>query len=194
MRFGQPFVLLALPLVLAGLAWAFGWAQRRRARLLVLFTGDPQQAWSASGASARRRRWQPWLTLATIGFLLLALSRPLWFVESDAHELPGVNYLLALDASRSMLASDVRPSRYAAATNAVDAWLAKARTERIGLITFAGAAYLNAPLTFDTSALRLVLRYIEPEDLLEGARRSKHRWNAPPSTFRTTTCRSAWSC
>ena len=52
-----------------------------------------------------------------------------------------------------MLATDVRPSRWSASTNALDRFLAGTRADRIGLLSFSGVAYLNAPLTFDTLAL-----------------------------------------
>jgi Ca-activated chloride channel family protein len=168
MKFGQPVFLLLLPLLIVGLGLTFRWGARRRANLLVQFTGDPARRWSGSRGLPGRSRWDEGLALLAVGAVVLALARPLLFIDRGQPELRGVSYLVALDASRSMLANDVRPSRYAAATNALDGWLARAANNRIGLVTFAGAAYLNAPLTFDTSALRLVLRYVEPEDLLEG--------------------------
>ncbi|HTI71701.1 MAG TPA: VWA domain-containing protein, partial [Candidatus Limnocylindria bacterium] len=72
-------------------------------------------------------------------------------------------YLVALDASRSMLVRDVRPNRWSAATNAVDRFLAESRNDRIGLITFSGVANLNAPLSFDSTAIRTLVRFTSPE-------------------------------
>jgi Ca-activated chloride channel family protein len=168
MRLAHPWLLALAPFAVAALAWLLRWADQRRERLTLAFTGDPARFWSAPGFSASRRRAAFVLTLAIVGLMLTALARPLWFVESGQHEMQGINYLLLIDASRSMLATDVKPNRYGAVTNALDPWLARARLDRIGIITFAGAPYLNAPLTFDTSALRMILGYLEPEDLLEG--------------------------
>jgi Ca-activated chloride channel family protein len=108
------------------------------------------------------------LLLATVGFLLVTLARPMRYAKANEEELQGIPYIVALDASRSMLATDVKPSRYGAASNALDRWIQESSVDRIGLITFAGDAYLNAPITFDIEALRTVLRFIEPDEVYEG--------------------------
>lgn len=168
MKFAYPWLLFAIPPVLAAVWFALIWGQRRRRRLLEKFTGDPARYWSSPGFSEWRRRLGTGLTLASLAFLLAALARPLLFSKAKMEELQGIHYLILLDASRSMLATDVKPTRYGAATNALDRWLDETRADRIGIVTFAGEAYLNAPLTFDTTALRTVLRFIEPELILEG--------------------------
>ncbi len=168
MRFAYPWLLLLVPPVLAGLVLAFRWGEKRRRELLNQFTGDPSRYWSSPGASKTRRALGVILTLGAVGFLMAALARPLVFSKINEDELQGVPYIFALDASRSMLATDVRPNRYGAASNALDHWLEDVRADRVGLVTFAGDAYLNAPLTFDTLALRTVLRFLEPEEIFEG--------------------------
>ena len=162
MRFAHPTLLWLTP-VLVGVLWtALVVAARRRSAALAAFAGGRGRAWARPNASVPRGRWDLLLTLAAFAFLLLTLARPLVFRRNEANELQGVPYLIALDASRSMLATDVRPTRWAAATNALDKFLADTRADRIGLITFSGAAYLTAPLTFDTTALRTTLRYLDP--------------------------------
>jgi Ca-activated chloride channel homolog len=168
MKFAHPWLLYLIPPALAALGLAMAWGRRRRRRLLEKFTGDPGLYWSSPGFSETRRRLGLALTLGTLGFLLVALARPLIFSKANLEELQGIPYLILLDASRSMLATDVKPTRYGAATNALDLWLADTRADRVGIVTFAGDAYLNAPLTFDTTALRTVLRFIAPEDVYEG--------------------------
>lgn len=165
MKFGHPLILYATPLLVVGLAWALTWACRRRNHLRARFAGAGASTWARSNASAGARRLDLALTLAAFASLGLALARPLWFRPDERNELQGVPYLIALDASRSMLATDVKPSRWSATTNALDRFLANTRTDRIGLLTFSGVAYLNAPLTFDTLALRTMLRYLDPNVL-----------------------------
>ena len=165
MKFGHPGIVYVLPLLLGGL-WALSWwAGRRRQRLTGYFAGPGVSTWARSNASARARTVDGILTLAAFALLGLALARPLWFRPDERNELQGVPYLIALDASRSMLATDVRPSRWSASTNALDRFLAGTRADRIGLLSFSGVAYLNAPLTFDTLALRTMLRYLDPNVL-----------------------------
>jgi len=165
MKFGYPQVLYAIPVALALLGWAFHWARRRRARLRERFTGAGDRTWAASNADKRAHGLDTALTAAAVVFLGLALARPLWFRPDERNELRGVPYLIALDASRSMLATDVRPSRWNVTTNALDRFLAGNRADHVGLLTFSGVAYLNAPLTFDTLALRTMLRYLDPNVL-----------------------------
>lgn len=165
MKFGHPLVAWLLPLVLAFLAGVLWWARRRRENLTGRFAGTGIRSWARTNASPRARIADLLLTLAAFAFLGLALARPMWFRPDDRNELQGVPYLIALDASRSMLATDVRPSRWTATTNALDRFLSGARADRIGLLTFSGVAYLNAPLTFDTLALRTMLRYLDPNVL-----------------------------
>lgn len=162
MRFAQPFWLYLLPAALGLLYFAYRRGDARRRRLLAAFLGDADRPSARTGADPRRRRWSRLLEAAAVACLCLALARPMRFEQTTPLELQGVPYLVALDASRSMLARDVPPSRWAAATNALDRFLAGNRGDRVGLITFAGVAYLNAPLTFDTLALRSMLHYLDP--------------------------------
>jgi Ca-activated chloride channel family protein len=165
MRFAHPWILILTPVAVALLWLCWELNRRRLERRKAVFTGGPGRLWAESNASRGARRAHLVLTLLTLTFLLAALARPLWFQKNDRAELQGIPYLIALDASRSMLATDVRPSRWAMATNSIDRFLASTRSDRIGLITFSGVAYLNAPLTFDTLALRMMLRYLDPNTL-----------------------------
>jgi len=129
--------------------------------LFQQFAG-PESHWSDAGFSGKRKVLDTVLTFLVFTGLMLALARPLYFQFDERSELNGAPYLIALDASRSMLAADVRPTRYGAATNALDHFFAETKGDRIGIVTFAGVGYLNAPLTFDTTALRTILSYINP--------------------------------
>ncbi len=161
MRFAAPLFLYALPVVWLVLGvWL--WLARRRRRVLFQQFAGPESQWSDAGFSGKRKTWDTVLTFVVFTGLMLALARPLYFQFDERSELNGAPYLIALDASRSMLAADVRPTRYSAATNALDHFFAETKGDRIGIVTFAGVGYLNAPLTFDTTALRTILSYINP--------------------------------
>ncbi|MBI5384262.1 MAG: VWA domain-containing protein [Verrucomicrobia bacterium] len=168
MKFAHLWLLWLIPPALAGLWLALAWGRRRRRKLSDKFTGDPAHCWSAPGFSETRRRLGTLLLLVAVGSMLLALARPLRYAKANEEELQGIPYIVALDASRSMLATDVKPTRYGAASNALDRWLTDSTADRVGITTFAGEAFLNAPITFDTEALRTVLRFIEPEEIYEG--------------------------
>ena len=161
MKFAAPLFLYALPVVWLMLGVGLWLARKRRRALFQQFAG-PQSKWSDAGFSGKRRFLDTVLTFLAFTGLMVALARPLYFQFDERNELNGAPYLIALDASRSMLAADVRPTRYSAATNALDHFFAETKGDRIGIVTFAGVGYLNAPLTFDTTALRTILSYINP--------------------------------
>lgn len=162
MKFAHPLIALLAPLAMLACWGALAWADRHRRRRAERFSGGPGRAWADSGALPWRRRVETALTVGALGLLLLAGSRPLRFLGSQKAELQGVPYLVALDASRSMLAGDLRPSRWGVTTNALDRFFAASPNDRVGLISFSGAAYLNAPLSFDMTAIRTTLRYLDP--------------------------------
>ncbi len=166
-KFVRPEFIVFTPVVWAILAWIFLRGNRTRRALLYKFAGSQTAEWSDSGASNRRRRWDRILWFITMTAMMVTLARPMFFARDDRSELQGAPYLIALDASRSMLAPDVPPSRYAAATLALDRFFADTTSDHIGLITFAGVAYMNAPLTFDMTALRTILSYVDPSALTD---------------------------
>ena len=167
MRFTYPWLLYATPLLTALLGLAWWWGERRRARLRTRFTGAGQRDWADPGFIPRRKFWELSLTLAGFALLLITLSGPKRYRPAEKTEMQGLPYLMALDASRSMQVADLRPNRWTVMTNAVDKYLQNLTGDRVGLITFAGRAYLNAPLTFDTLALRTTLRYLSPEAFMD---------------------------
>jgi Ca-activated chloride channel homolog len=164
MKFAHTQILIILPLVWAVIAWAMYRSDKRRYLLLKKFTGAQ---YTPSPKSNKRRLLDRVLFFVLITALYSTLARPMYFAKDDRNELKGAPYLIALDTSRSMLASDVEPSRYAAASIALDRFFAETKGDHIGLITFAGVAYMNAPLTFDMTALRTILTYIDPNALTD---------------------------
>lgn len=100
------------------------------------------------------------LLLCSAGLYLMlvaALCRPQWGVLPQQQESQGVDIMVALDTSRSMLADDLPPTRLAAAKKAVAALSERLQGDRISLIAFAGSAFTVCPLTSDYDAFRQVL-------------------------------------
>lgn len=167
MRLAHPDFLLALPLLWLGAVWLFRSADRRRRGLREKFLGTRQAGRTQADAVPRQQLLDRWLWVLAATGLVVALARPMILRHDPRSEREGVSYIIALDASRSMLAADVKPTRYSAATNALDRYFAETTADRIGLITFSGVAYLNAPLTPDTMALRTILGYVNPNALAD---------------------------
>ncbi|MBM3864834.1 MAG: VWA domain-containing protein [Verrucomicrobia bacterium] len=119
----------------------------------------------AAPRTGRRLRW--WLA-AGLTLAVLALARPQWGrieepVFDQAREI-----LLAVDLSRSMLTPDVKPSRLERAKLLIQSLLEKLAGERVGLVVFAGTAFLQAPLSADYEILREFLPALNPDFLPQG--------------------------
>src|SRR2546430_8094399 len=103
---------------------------------------------------------------ATLGlglfFLFLAAAGPQCGERTEVVKRSGMDLVVALDASNSMLARDVKPSRIERAKLEVTALLDRLNGDRVGLVVFAGDAFVQCPLTTDYAAARLFLRAVEP--------------------------------
>ena len=99
---------------------------------------------------------------AGLFFLFLAAAGPQCGERTELVKRTGIDLVIALDASNSMLARDVKPSRLDRAKLEVGALLDRLKGDRVGLVVFAGEAFVQCPLTSDYSAARLFLRAVDP--------------------------------
>ena len=157
MRFEYPLLLWLAPLVglLIGLA-AF-WARRRRVALAT--------SWSAE-LGARARRGSPFgVTAVVIAGLLAALgiAGPRGGRVDRLSEERGLNVLLAVDISRSMMAEDAEPNRLGRAVSEARRLVQDLPGDRIGVIAFAGQSHVLTPLTLDHSAAVMFLEAMDPD-------------------------------
>ena len=156
MRFGSPdnlWLLCLLP-VLAGAAI---WAGAARRRDLSGFAGATMATRLAQSVSTSRQHWRQVLLALGVAFLAGALARPQFGVRPEMAERRGVDVVVCLDVSRSMLAEDVRPNRLGRARHQVRELLRSLQSDRVGLVLFAGNAFVLCPLTLDHSALLMLL-------------------------------------
>jgi len=143
--------LIALALIPAVAAF-FVWARRRRRRALESFVSSGLLPAVAPDVDPRRRTIRAaLLTTATLG-LVIALGGPMWGFHWEEVHRQGVDLIVAIDTSRSMLATDVKPDRLARAKLAVQDLLAQLHGDRVGLVAFAGRAFVQCPLTLDYGA------------------------------------------
>lgn len=156
MRFGAPdhfWLLLLLPL----LGVFFVWAVFSKRRALARFA---HPAMVARLVDQRGPLWKygPYLLLGTgFAFLILALTGPQFGARTETSKRRGVDVVVVLDVSRSMLAADVKPSRLERAKHQVAELLDQLEGDRVGLVLFAGHAFIQCPLTVDYGALQLFL-------------------------------------
>jgi Ca-activated chloride channel family protein len=163
--FAAPVWLSVLVVALPAAAWLALRGERRRVAALDRFGEEPVLA-ESSPIPARARRWAA-LALR-LGALLLAgvaLARPQLGERPAAIARNGRDVLVLLDLSRSMTVADVAPTRLAAAKRAALDAITAGPTDRLGLIVFGGAAFVQLPLTADQATFRAFLDAAKPGDL-----------------------------
>ena len=125
--------------------------------------GDPQLVEQLMEGVARSR---PGIKLFLFSlawtFLVLGLARPQLGAKLEAVKKKGVEVIVALDVSNSMLAEDIQPSRLERAKKAISKMVDRMENDRVGLIVFAGDAYVQIPVTSDYQAVKMFLPTIGP--------------------------------
>jgi Ca-activated chloride channel family protein len=154
MTFANPHMLWLLLVIPPALLAFFWWAARTRQRLLTQFIQARLLPALTVGISATRQKIRlGCLVLAVVG-LILALARPQWGFDWEEMKLRGLDIVVAIDTSKSMLAEDIAPNRLARAKLAALELMQRAKSDRLGLVAFAGSAFLQCPLTIDDAAFR----------------------------------------
>lgn len=161
-RFGAESLLYAY-LLLPGLAALEWWAAARRRRDLDRFGERGRVDRLTRVLSRRGRTARTVLRIAAVGLLLTALARPQFGNRVETVRRAGQDVVVALDLSASMEAGDVAPNRLAAAKLAVGRLIGRFDGDRIGLVAFAGEAFVQSPLTLDYAAAALFLNAMEPD-------------------------------
>ena len=153
-RNAASFVLvLLLPIAMAFLVWRFRVRNIRLRRL-----GDPHVvAVMLPNVSSSRRFGKRALWFLALMSLIVALARPVWGEEISVLETQGVSVMIVLDVSNSMNAQDVAPSRLERAKLSLSDLIDGLSGNEIGLILFAGSAYVQFPLTTDTLSAKSFL-------------------------------------
>jgi len=160
--FAAPGVLLAGVVVLALLVVGLRRADRKRHADLSRFASAHVLADLTADVSVPRRRVKRAMIVTGIGLVLLALAGPEIGHRFEESRRRGIDVLIAVDVSKSMLAGDVVPNRLERAKLAV-ADLVAQLGDRVGLIAFAGTAFLQCPLTLDHRAFDESLAVLAPD-------------------------------
>jgi Ca-activated chloride channel homolog len=150
-----PLLLLALQI----------YAARARRRQLAQMAAPEFVATLTRSHSPLRRRVKDFLLLLTLAGIGLALARPQWGVREIATQNLSEDIIFAIDCSRSMLAADVAPNRLERAKMAVQDFVRRHTNGRVGLVAFAGQAFLQCPLTFDHWAFEDALAALDEKTI-----------------------------
>lgn len=166
MRFAHPqmlWLLLLVPLLVVGLALRYGWRRRTLAKLGYL----PRVSELASSVGHVKRLAKALALVAAVTLLVLAVARPQAGERTTLAPYVGIDIVVALDFSKSMLARDAYPSRIERAKAELSRLIDGLRGDRVGLVAFAGET-LSYPLTTDYSAAKLFWRDMMPDDMPVG--------------------------
>jgi Ca-activated chloride channel family protein len=164
MTFQTPALLwLIVALVPVALLWR-KLHTKRRARLENF---ADKSTWHVlnPAVSVNARRWKSIIFFAAVAFAIIAAARPQWGTREREVRQRGIDILVAIDVSQSMLAEDIRPNRLAQAKEKFDQLLGAFPGQRIGVLPFAGEAFLQAPLTTDYGIARRVLQNVGPDSV-----------------------------
>jgi Ca-activated chloride channel homolog len=161
MRFANPNMLWLMLVALPLLIYFLWWAWRKKQLLISQFVQSRLLAHLTVGVSKGRQKARMALVAAAVSLVFLALARPQWGTEFEEVHHRGLDIMVAIDTSKSMLAEDVSPNRLERAKLAVHDLIELAVHDRLGLAPFAGTAFLQTPLTIDSDAFRHSLDLIE---------------------------------
>ena len=159
------WLLAAVVLPLIAFFW---WAWRKRQELIAQFISSRLLSQLKVGVSATRQKARMAMIVIAFVFLIFALARPQWGVIEEEAFQRGLDIIVAIDTSNSMLAGDIEPSRLARAKLAALDLVRKAKTDRMGLIAFAGTAFLECPLTLDDAAFSQSVSALDTHTISEG--------------------------
>lgn len=130
---------------------------------------------STTGFSATGRSWRQYLIhilflfrILALGLLILVLARPQSSSKSRDVNIEGIDIVMAMDVSSSMLAQDLRPDRLEASKDVASEFIAGRPDDRIGLVIFSGESFTQSPLTSDHSMIRNLFKDIKSGMIEDG--------------------------
>jgi Ca-activated chloride channel family protein len=168
MRWEHENLLWLLLVVPPALALFFWWREQSRQRIVAQFIEARLLSALTVGISPRRRKIRYALLILAAAFLIIALARPQYGFDLQEVEQRGLDIVVAVDTSKSMLAQDIAPNRLERAKLAALELMQDAKSDRLGLVAFAGQAFLECPLTVDDTAFEQSVQALDVNSVSEG--------------------------
>ena len=168
MRFEHPNLLWLLLVIPPALALFFWWSERTRQKLLTQFVEARLLSTLTAGISPARRKFRFSIIVAAVALMLIALARPQYGYDKEEVRQNGLDIVVAVDTSKSMLATDIPPSRLGRAKLAALELMQTAKADRLGLVAFAGEAFLACPMTIDDTAFQQSVQALDVNSIPQG--------------------------
>src|SRR5262245_48111394 len=162
MTFAKPIFLYSLIVLLPLVVLFVSWASRRQQAALARL-GNPSLVERLSRTvNWRGRRWQTGLWFLALVMLMIALARPQGGQETHEVKQEGIEVMVALDVSNSMLAQDIKPDRLSRAKLEITDLMSRLGGDEVGLVLFSGASFIQFPLTNDYATASTFLDNARP--------------------------------
>lgn len=168
MIFAAPGWLLGGALACTAMLWLWRRYDRRQQAALARFVAEHLRGELTQSISVARRRLQRGLYLLALALLFATLARPQWGFRWEEITRRGNDIVFAIDTSRSMTTPDVKPNRLARAKLAIDDFVNQLDGDAVGIVAFAGTAFLACPITLDYGAFHETLGAIDTNTVPRG--------------------------
>jgi Ca-activated chloride channel homolog len=154
-------LLWLIPLVLFWIRWT-----GKQTQAVIKKQISPKiSGFLTRSVSTKKRKWKLILQVATLLFFVIALARPQSGEGKQKAKSEGLEMVIAIDVSNSMLAEDARPSRLELAKRELARFLDQLGGDKVGIVAFAGSAVLLTPMTNDKAALKMYLESLSTESV-----------------------------
>lgn len=170
MTFTQPIYFSLLLLLIPYVLWYVLWRNRGRRKMEAAVVFSDTFAYKKAPVSWRVRLIHLPMILRCLAFILIvvAMARPQTYSAWDERSVEGIDIMLAMDVSTSMLAEDLRPNRIEAAKDVAAEFIADRTNDNIGLTIFAGEAFTQCPMTTDHASLLNLLKNVRTDIAADG--------------------------
>lgn len=162
MQFASSNTLMLLLLLLPLTVLLLVWAARRQNTALNRIADNHLIERLVCNVNWTGRRWKRALQIFILGLLILSLARPQWGNEYREIEQEGLQVMIALDVSQSMLAQDVKPNRLDRAKLETTELMQRLDGDEVGIVLFSGASFVQVPLTSDYQTAKSYLSSAQP--------------------------------
>ncbi len=167
MRFGQADFIFSFSVALILIAFCI-WAFRMKRKAYEKFAQKELLEELLVFTDVNKQKFKAGLLLTAAILIIFSLMRPQWGFHWQEVKRRGLDIIIALDTSKSMLAQDVKPSRLERSKLAIRDFIKNLKGDRIGLVAFSGTAFLECPLTVDYGGFLLSLDSIDTNTIPRG--------------------------
>jgi Ca-activated chloride channel homolog len=167
-RFEHPNILWLLLVIPPAMVFLFWFTNRQKQKLLAQFVSARLLPTLTTGISPARQKLRFAFLIFAVAFLIIALARPQYGFDLEEVQQNGLDIVVAIDTSKSMLTTDIAPDRLERAKLAALELMQDAKADRLGLVAFAGDAFLECPMTIDDTAFQQSVQALNVNSIPQG--------------------------